>query len=437
MIPHEETVSPQPDAVRRATTMPGDDGASLTVPVSDESERGDSLATADLVLEIATAAGGERELDHILNATLARLRAVLPVTGGSIALVEGDELVIRAAVGPFADRALGQRLPRGQGRSWQVIVTRQPFLSNDLQVDGLRVRTPGAEGAIRSWLAVPIVRREEGIGLLEIDATHPNAFAESDVELLETIARALAGPVDLAGRYAAERRATLMRDAFVGVISHELRTPITTIYGASKLLRGRTLSPEVQDQALEDIEAEADRLRRLIEDLLVLSRAEGGHLELARDPILVAHVLRQVVAAEAPRWPDHRLTVDAPRVLPLVVGEETAVEQILRNLVTNGAKYSPPGSEICIVARAVKNEVVVRVLDEGIGIDREDVDQLFDLFYRAPQATRQASGAGIGLFVCRQLVEAMGGRIWARSRPEGGSEFGIALPTAQPEVDSF
>src|SRR5437762_6064076 len=115
----------------------------------------------------------------------------------------------------------------------------------------------------------------------------PDAFDEGDVELVGTIVKALAGPVDLAGRYAAERRAQALRDAFIGVISHELRTPITTIYGLSKMLRQRhdSLSEEVRARAIEDVEAEADRLHRLVEDLLVLSRAEAGRVEIADEPL--------------------------------------------------------------------------------------------------------------------------------------------------------
>jgi K+-sensing histidine kinase KdpD len=381
------------------------------------------------VLDIATAAAGESELDQILLETLTRLSAVVPLTGGSIALVEGDELVVRAAVGPFADEALGQRLKRGPSRSWAVVETLEPFLSSDVKAEGLRFRGARADTEIRSWLAIPIVRRGLGIGLLEIDSTLPAAFEESDVELLTTIVRALAGPVELAGRYADERRANALREAFIGVISHELRTPITTIYGLSKMLRQRldTLAPDVRNQAIEDVEAEADRLYRLVEDLLVLSRAERGRVEISSDPIVIAHVLRRAIEAEAARWPTREfgLQVDGP--LALVLGEETYIEQILRNLLTNAAKYSQTSTAVQVTAGTEDGEVVVRVLDEGIGIPAES-DQLFELFYRSPNASRQAAGAGIGLFVCRQLIEAMGGRIWARNRETGGAEVGFALP---------
>jgi signal transduction histidine kinase len=372
---------------------------------------------------------GEEDLTRLLGVVLARLRRIVPFTGGSIALVEGDDLVIRAAVGPFASEALGQRLPRGESRSWKVVETLEPCLVADIQAEGLRARGPDAALRMHSWLAVPLVRHGTGIGLLEIDSTERNAFDGADVELLATLARALGGSIELASRYARERKANALREAFIGVISHELRTPITTIYGLSKMLRQRmdSLSAEVRTQAIEDVEAEADRLYRLVEDLLVLSRAERGSVDIARDPVALGHVLRRAVEAEAARWPTRRFVLDVPADLPLVLGEEIYIEQVVRNLLTNAAKYSDPGSSIVVEARA-DEDVTVRVLDEGVGIHPKDVPHIFELFYRSSAVTRKAAGAGIGLFVSRELVEAMGGRIWATSRPEGGAEVGFAMP---------
>jgi signal transduction histidine kinase len=397
-----------------------------------------SPATSQLIIDIATAAAGERDLDQILHETLDRLRTEVPLTGGSIALVEGDELVVRAAVGPFAEEALGQRMRRGPGLSWRVVDTLESSLLPDMRASEAVIRGPKARQAIRSWLAVPIVRRGRGIGLVEIDSTMPDAFSNADVELLETIVRVLSGPVELADHYAAEQRANQLRDAFIGVISHELRTPITTIYGLSKMLRqrGAALEPEVMVSTIEDVEAEADRLQRLVEDLLVLSRAERGVVEIDGEPLGTARILRRVVAAELARLPTRVIELDADDGLPLVIGEETYVEQIVRNLMTNAAKYSEPSTPIRVVAESSGDEVVVRVLDAGIGIAEEDTERVFELFYRSSSATRMAGGAGIGLFVCRQLVEAMGGRIWATPRDPDGTEVGFALPAHDEEPDA-
>jgi signal transduction histidine kinase len=391
---------------------------------------GRAALAADLVIDIASAAAGEGDFESILFATLDRLRGLVAFTGGSIAVVDGDELVIRAAVGPFASDALGTRLGRGPSLSWTVVDEREPRMSRDLETTGNRVRTPTAGRAIRSWLAVPLVRRGEGIGLLEVDSTKPDAFGDSDVELMSTVARVLAGPIELALRREAERRAGSIRDAFVDIISHELRTPITTIYGSSKILRrrGSLLTDESRDQLVGDIEAEADRLHRIVEDLLVLSRAERGRIELGDEPVLVGHVVRRAVTAAAARNPAHRFELELPPSLPSVRGEETYLEQVVGNLLSNAAKYSKAGSLVRTVAEGGAETVQVSVIDEGIGISTDEAGRLFDLFYRSPDVARTAEGAGIGLFVCHSLVEAMGGRIWARPGDSSGSVFAFELP---------
>lgn len=194
----------------------------------------------------------------------------------------------------------------------------------------------------------------------------------------------------------------------------------------------------VVSEHLGDLEAEADRLRRLMEDLLVLSRAEGGRLTVASDPIALPHLVRAVVDDERARWADHRLVLDAPQGIPVVVGDEPHVEQVLRNYISNAAKYSQPGTTIRVSLAGEADGVAVRVTDEGRGLGDDDPVRLFDLFYRAPGAAREAAGAGIGLFICRELIQAMGGRIWARDAPPPGArgaEFGFWLPMGRTGED--
>jgi PAS domain S-box-containing protein len=226
-----------------------------------------------------------------------------------------------------------------------------------------------------------------------------------------------------------ERTARQLREAFIGVLSHELRTPITTILGGARLLadRGPTLAPDMAAGLLADIEQESERLARLIEDLLVLSRSERGNVDRREDPVLPSKVLETVVLSSGQAL--QRVSIDSrvPRNLPIVLGDETYLEQILRNLIGNAAKFSPPGSTVAVESDVTPSEVVLRILDQGPGIEPDETEQLFDVFYRSPRTRSKASGSGIGLFVARQLASAMGGRIWARPRPEGGAEFGIAL----------
>ena len=235
---------------------------------------------------------------------------------------------------------------------------------------------------------------------------------------------------------ASDRRANELRDAFNSVVSHELRTPITAIYGGAKLLarRDRTLDDATRQELLDDLEAEADRLYRLVEDLLVLARSERGSIELSAEPIVIPRLVEGVVDSEKGRWPAARFEVRNASQVPTARGEDTYVEQVLRNLLSNAAKYSPAGAVTTVLVDDTDDGVRVRVLDEGPGIDTTEADKLFDLYYRSPATARTAAGAGIGLFVCRSLVDAMGGRIWASARPAGGSEFGFVLPRYEQEA---
>jgi excisionase family DNA binding protein len=182
--------------------------AAAPASAGDRPARPDHRADAEVLYAIAVATAGEDQLEQILATTLDHLRRLVAFTGGSIALVEGDELVIRAAVGPFADVARGQRQPRGAGIAWDVVTTGEPFLSHDLLAEG---RRPTSE--FRSFLAVPLTWRGAVLGMLEIDSVTPNAFTAEDVALLRRVALALSGSVELARRYMAEAAALDAADA--------------------------------------------------------------------------------------------------------------------------------------------------------------------------------------------------------------------------------
>ncbi len=228
---------------------------------------------------------------------------------------------------------------------------------------------------------------------------------------------------------AQERRAGEFREAFVDVISHELRTPITTILGLTQILArpGRLDDPVERAAMLEDVRAESERLHHLVEDLLVLSRVERGRLDVDSEPLQPRRLLQQIVEHETAAWPSIRITLDVDDDLPVVLGEATYVSQIMRNLLGNAAKYTPRGSSVTVGARVEGDDVAVRVTDDGPGIPADSRDRLFELFYRDPDSARTVAGSGIGLFVCASLVAAMGGRIWVDDAPGGGAEFGFTL----------
>ncbi len=234
-----------------------------------------------------------------------------------------------------------------------------------------------------------------------------------------------------------ERQATQLRDAFIDIVSHELRTPITVIVGSAKLLQRSADRLNDQDRALVgDVEAGAERLARLVDDLVVLVRSEREKIAEADEPVPLEPILAHAVATEAAWWSaiPFELVVDGR--LPLVRGREDYLDQILANLLSNAAKYNSPGGRVQVRAGSEGDAVVVRVLDDGPGIAEEESERLFDLYYRSSATARSASGSGLGLYVCRRLVEAMGGSITARRRLEGGSEFIVRLRPYEGEPDA-
>ena len=230
------------------------------------------------------------------------------------------------------------------------------------------------------------------------------------------------------------RAARAAREAFLGVLSHELRTPITTIYGGSELLE-RALDSEQRGEVVRDIRAESERLARLVEDLLVMTRVERGGVEIADEPVLMQRLIPTVLRSMEARYGGVNIEPRLEDNLPAVRGDATYLEQVLRNLLTNAVRYGDGLAKgIMLEAQAVGARVRVTVSDHGSGLGEDDPERLFDLFYRSAWAQSVPGGAGIGLFVCRRLVEAMGGSISARSRPQGGAEFSFELPVIETDV---
>jgi two-component system sensor histidine kinase KdpD len=225
-----------------------------------------------------------------------------------------------------------------------------------------------------------------------------------------------------------QRQLHAVRDTIIGVLSHDRRKPVTTIYAGSKVLSGSpNLAPETQREIFDDIVSEAERLHRLVEDVIAMTRFGEEAGELGAEPVLLQRVVPTVIKSEEGRWPEVEFQLDVPPGLPTVIADPTYVEQVIRNLLSNAAKYGGQGTVVETRVDADGREVRVRILDDGPGFPPDEGDRLFDLFFRSAGTARAAAGAGIGLFVCARLIHAMGGRIWAANRPEGGAEFGFSL----------
>ena len=255
--------------------------------------------------------------------------------------------------------------------------------------------------------------------------------------LIDVTARRVAEDALVAGAEAL-RESNAVKDEFLGLVSHELRTPVTTIFGNAQILRDRGDALALKDRTsmIEDIAEDSERLLGIIENLLLLTRLGSG-TKPELEPQVLNHVLNRAVDAFVRRHDGRRVTYLGVERQLIVEADQTNIELIVDNILGNADKYSPADSDIEVVLQARGREAQVIVLDRGIGLTGDDAAALFAPFYRSDNAKKQANGIGVGLAVCKRIIDSHGGRIWAKPRPGGGAEFGFSLPirTIPEEVD--
>jgi signal transduction histidine kinase len=233
--------------------------------------------------------------------------------------------------------------------------------------------------------------------------------------------------VDISGH----KRLEQLKDDFIGLVSHELRSPMTVITGAinTALTEAERLSPEETHQLLKDAALEAELLSNILGNLLELSRVQANRLFLHTEAIDVRRVVQDAVEGIKRQSSAHQFMVSLPRKLPPVYADPLRLERILYNLLENAVKYSPQGGKIRVSVKPEKEHLIISVSDQGVGISAADQGKLFAPFQRLeefrPEGTR---GVGLGLLVCRRLVEAHGGQIWVESELGRGSTFFFTLP---------
>ena len=224
-------------------------------------------------------------------------------------------------------------------------------------------------------------------------------------------------------------RANEAKDEFLGLISHEMRTPLTILSGGLQVLRSRTdtLPREDRDGLMQDLVHESERLTRMVEDLLVLARSES-YVIRNPEPISVVPMLRKLATRMEPVT-DRVIHIEAAEGLPLVAGDLTFLERIIENLISNAVKYSQPPASVEIGAAAREDgQVAITVSDHGIGVADSEISRIFDSFYRSNESSAAVAGHGVGLAVCKRLVEALSGTIAANHREGGGLEVSFTVP---------
>ncbi len=222
-----------------------------------------------------------------------------------------------------------------------------------------------------------------------------------------------------------------LRSALLTSLSHDLKTPLAAILGAATALRefGKSYAPEARDELVETIEAEAERLNRFVGNLLDMTRLESGPIALRSEPVDLAEIVATALRRTASQLQSRSVRVELSPDLPMLRLDPVLFEQVLVNLLDNAAKFAPPGSTVTVHGRG-NGRILLSVADQGPGIPPEELERVFEKFYRVPERDRRRVGTGLGLAICRGFVEAMGGTIVAANRTDGpGTVMTVAFPT--------
>jgi signal transduction histidine kinase len=286
-------------------------------------------------------------------------------------------------------------------------------------------------------MIVPLVARGRMLGALSVISTRPGRqYDATDLTIAEELARRCGQAVDNAGLHRDAQLALKARDRFVSIASHELRTPIARVKGyAEMVLAAHTdgdLTDDMLQRSLRRIDHASDRLTALVRDLMDVSKISTGKLPMRLRTVDVTDLVREVVNRyqEQLSGGAGHLLLDIMRTPGAISADPDRLEQVLTNLLDNAIKYSPEGAELRVRVQPKARGVLIEVQDHGIGLAPEAAEQIFEPFNRAPNAEqRQITGMGLGLYICRNIVEQHHGRIWAHSRGEGaGTLVSVWLP---------
>jgi signal transduction histidine kinase len=298
----------------------------------------------------------------------------------------------------------------------------------------LRYLTGSDADERRSLLAVPLVSRGEILGVVTAAAPVGQVFTREDATLAAELARHGSLAIDNARLYLESQQALRAREEVLAIVSHDLRNPLNAITLATSLLQtSGSFSGEDREQ-LDIIDLSARRMRRLIEDLLDVTRLEGGkRLPIEPAAVDVQPLLREtheLFKAQAVTS-DISLQYEAADKLPPVYADRHRILQVLSNLIGNAMKFTPSGGSIRFGAQTRDSDVMFTVSDTGPGIPREHLGDIFNPYWQAKRAERM--GAGLGLPIAKGIVEAHGGRIWVESEPGKGARFYFTLPVAKAD----
>ncbi len=376
------------------------------------------------VQAVTDAALARLDLEDLLQEMLRRIQGILQTDTCAILLLDEErrELVARAALGIEEEVEQGVRIPLGRGFAGRIAAYREPIVLPDL--DKADVYNPILrEKKIKSMLGVPLLVSDRVIGVLHVGSLTLRDFNRSDIELLQLVGERVALAIERARVHEEVLELDRLKLNFVAVASHELRTPAASLYGILATLDARedSLSPEVRKELIRTGREQGERMRRLLEQLLDLSRLDARAIRVAPEPLVLHTVLSDIVSGVAEPLGVSGVEVDVPPDLA-VVADRLVIERVISNLIVNAHRYGKPP----VVVSAQQRDTHVRIVvdDSGPGVPADLRPRLFARFERGGHD----HGTGLGLAIARAYANAHGGELLYEQSETGGARFELVLP---------
>lgn len=400
------------------------------------------ITQIELINEVSSQLTSMLQLDELLNVAATAIQKNFNYFDVTAFLLSEDksELVLEAHSGSFVDfLPHGYRQKMGMGLLGWVAQNGEKILCNDVSQDP-RYHAYEYHNT-KSELTIPIKIEKDVVGVLNVEDTELHAFDETDVVVLETLSDQLGVAIKNARLYDEVRKANMklteldkMKSEFLGIVSHDFRSPLSSIILAGKALLKHDAVQEIKrvKEYLQIIVDQANRLNQLAEDTLSITKLESGQLSYYFKIVNLERLIQDAISMV--RFSSrHQIEYKIDPNLLFIKGDQTKLRQVIQNLLSNAVKYSPRGGKVAVTIEDMSSEkILVSVSDEGIGIPPEQVEKLFQKFSRVETGeAREIKGAGLGLWICREVVEAHGGKIWIDSKVGKGSTMKFTMNKAQ------
>ena len=382
-------------------------------------------------------------LEHVLNLTLDRMLSIYQGVAGAIALVDEEGEIFRAVTRGYDEDFDQKKLSAQKGLIGQVIQSQQPHYAANVHEEPNYI---SACFNTHSQMTLPFVNKQALIGVIAIESDVIGKYSEDDLQTAVRITNHAAAAIANAILYDKVNEANQAKSEFVSMVSHELKTPMTSLRGYTDLLLSG-MTGELSDQQQNFLEIMAANIRRMsqqIQDLTDISRIETGQLHIELAPTSFVSIVNETMQTVKGVCDEKEIRVhlELPEELPLIMADKGRMVQVLTNLLSNACKYSPPDTDVTLkfMTRMVSQEdsdemmpmIWCCVQDSGYGISEEDLEKLFTKFFRSDNPNiRQAKGTGLGLSITKGIIELHGGEIWVESKLNEGTSFQFTIPQAQ------